>query len=596
MKNLVKCLFSDFNIFSKLLIESYKISDKTITIQKKRENIGSKGSLPVKKLTLAEKRKKIAERKKKKGKSFGAKDIGPSRADINKLLLHYKSADFVKAEELALAITEQFPGHQFGWKILGMIWSQIGRKDAALDATQKSVKLAPQDAEAHNNLGNIFEKFGRLEEAEISYRKAVALKSDYAEAYYNLGSALSGLGKLEEAETSYSKAVLFKSNFPEAHNNLGGVLEELGKFEEAEASYIKAIELNTEYAEAHSNLGMRLIAKGEYDSALQCFSQSSELMRGINNCNPDSFEAFGTTSKAKLDHDIEQFEYLVSEGFETELFTRLASLYRRVGSEISWPSETEVITLGEEHQGLLRSNYNLLLHRLECNRVNESALNKFLDTEKIIEDYYRHEYGLTYFDNFLSPQALQSLQKFLLGSTIWFNVKKGGYLGAYLNEGLASPLILQIADELKKKFPEIIKEYPLNHVWAYKYDSRANKKKSSLGGISVHADFAAVNVNFWITPSAANLDPTSGGLVVYNAEAPIDWDVSAYNNYEKNKETIDSELKKNGGKKSIVPYKGNRVVLFNSNLLHETDRYTFMEGYQNRRINITMLFGNREYR
>lgn len=36
----------------------------------------------------------------------------------------------------------------------------------------------------------------------------------------------------------------------------------------------------------------------------------------------------------------------------------------------------------------------------------------------------------------------------------------------------------------------------------------------------VHADDARVNLNFWVTPDDANLDPTSGGLVVYPKEPP----------------------------------------------------------------------------
>ena len=48
-----------------------------------------------------------------------------------------------------------------------------------------------------------------------------------------------------------------------------------------------------------------------------------------------------------------------------------------------------------------------------------------------------------------------------------------------------------------------------------------------------------------------------------------------------------------GSGKMLVPYNENRVVLFNSDLFHETDRLEFKPGYENRRINITMLFGNR---
>ena len=32
-------------------------------------------------------------------------------------------------------------------------------------------------------------------------------------------------------------------------------------------------------------------------------------------------------------------------------------------------------------------------------------------------------------------------------------------------------------------------------------------------GIVAHADQAKVNVNFWLTPDEANLDPTNGRLV-----------------------------------------------------------------------------------
>jgi hypothetical protein len=38
----------------------------------------------------------------------------------------------------------------------------------------------------------------------------------------------------------------------------------------------------------------------------------------------------------------------------------------------------------------------------------------------------------------------------------------------------------------------------------FKYDS-------SLKGINIHADFAAVNINFWITPNEANLDRAGPG-------------------------------------------------------------------------------------
>ena len=100
----------------------------------------------------------------------------------------------------------------------------------------------------------------------------------------------------------------------------------------------------------------------------------------------------------------------------------------------------------------------------------------------------------------------------------------------------------------------------------------------------------AVNVNFCITPNSANLDPASGGLVVYNVEAPLEWDFKAYNT---NQTRIRDYIAEHNYGEVVVPHNENRMVLFNSNLFHETDKISFKPGYENRRINVTMLFGYR---
>ena len=101
---------------------------------------------------------------------------------------------------------------------------------------------------------------------------------------------------------------------------------------------------------------------------------------------------------------------------------------------------------------------------------------------------------------------------------------------------------------------------------------------------------ATVNVNFWITPDTANLNSKNGGLVVYKEEAPLNWSFKIYNGEPKR---IRKFLAEHDSGKMVVPYAENRVVMFNSNLFHETDIFKFKPGYENRRINVTMLFGDR---
>ena len=90
----------------------------------------------------------------------------PHQSELKSLLEHYQNGRYEDAEKLALILTNKFRTHPFGWKMLGAVLNQTGRISEGLIACQKSVTLAPENAEAHNNLGNTLRKLGRLEEAE----------------------------------------------------------------------------------------------------------------------------------------------------------------------------------------------------------------------------------------------------------------------------------------------------------------------------------------------------------------------------------------------------------------------------------------------
>ena len=139
----------------------------------------------------------------------------PSQQQLNSLLEHYQNGGLDDAEKLAVFITNEFPKHQFAWKVLGAVLGQTGRKSEAVDANQTAVALSPQDAIAHYNLGITLQELGRLDDAEASYKQAIALKPDYAEAYSNLGVTIKELGRLEEAASSYTKASFLQPKNPQ---------------------------------------------------------------------------------------------------------------------------------------------------------------------------------------------------------------------------------------------------------------------------------------------------------------------------------------------------------------------------------------------
>ena len=82
-------------------------------------------------------------------------------------------------------------------------------------------------------------------------------------------------------------------------------------------------------------------------------------------------------------------------------------------------------------------------------------------------------------------------------------------------------------------------------------------------------------------------------MVVYKQEPEIGTPRHLYNNEAMNHTALKEDLEAAGG--SIhIPYKQNRMVLFKSNLWHSTATMHFKRGYLKRRINLTLLFGQRE--
>jgi predicted TPR repeat methyltransferase len=230
-------------------------------------------------LSLTQERKKVSEKKEKKKNSSSNQTNpnqvrSPSQMEVSSLLEHFQKGRYDLAENLAKKLTQQYPNHQFSWKVLGAVYGQTGKLKESLIANQRTVAISPNDAEANYNLSVTLQQLGRLEDAEISYKKAIAIKPEYAEAYSNLGNTLKELGRLEDAVASYSQALAIKPEYAEAHSNLGNTLKELGRLEDAEISYKKAIALKPDLTEAHSNLGNTLKELGRLEDAVASYSQA----------------------------------------------------------------------------------------------------------------------------------------------------------------------------------------------------------------------------------------------------------------------------------------------------------------------------------
>ena len=499
-----------------------------------------------------------------------------------------RPADAVAWLRKALAIR---PDHGPALFEFGRALLDLGRAEEAVEVLKQAVAADEGSASAQSDLGNALRESGALEEAEASLRRAIELDPQHAVAHANLGNVLQDLYRVEEAEAVYRQAIALDPEHAAAHANLGNALKRLGRENEAIASLERALALKPDRATYRANLGMVHAARGDAPAALACFGDAATLRHG-SPLAPDVLTQRREERPAvpvapfKLQHDAEQIRWLCGEGRIDASFERVAEAYEKILAALPAAAPPEApVALEAPDWRRIAAAYNRPLHLPEAPAVAAAAVNPDLDASAIEAAYQESAPNLVVVDDFLTQDALDRLWRFCLDATVWYQVKRG-YLGAYLVDGFATALALQIADELRSCLPGIFRSHRLEQLWAYKYDSR-------LQGIATHADFAAVNVNFWVTPDEANRNPDSGGLVIHKAHAPSDW---AFRTYNADSARMAKFLADAGDEPVTVPYRRNRVVIFDSDLFHHTDDLDFHPGYENRRINVTMLFGDRSER
>ena len=176
--------------------------------------------------------------------------------------------------EQSLLIDSSIPD---AYNNLGNIYLAKGALDKAISYYQKALQLNPNLAISHYNLGIIFQEKGQLDEAIKYYHKSLRLDPNYIRAYTNLGNALQEKGLFDEAIGSYLQALQHKPASAETYNNLGNALQEKGLFDEAIGSYLQALQIKPDSAETYNNLGNALQEKGLFDKALSCFLQALQI-------------------------------------------------------------------------------------------------------------------------------------------------------------------------------------------------------------------------------------------------------------------------------------------------------------------------------
>jgi hypothetical protein len=353
----------------------------------------------------------------------------------------------------------------------------------------------------------------------------------------------------------------------------------LGELSEAKESALKAVEADPRDQAARVLLARVRAALDEREPALADFRAALELaqpQKAPANGGPIAVPAHQAL------HNLEQLIYLeqvdnLAPGTLLPAPASLREVAQRKLNEVLDGAGNEIpaIPLGGQY-GRIVADPPLVMHD---EPLPDLCLTQ-RDWSDVVQAFSGKGKGIACVDDLLTPQALGQLQRFCLRSTVWRRPYPPGYIGANPETGFFSPLLLQIATELRQAMPGLLGGHHLSYWWSFVCQHQRP-------GTDIHADQSDISLNFWITPDRANLQPGSGGLDVWDVAAPDTWTFDDYNRGERD---IRAFLRQEGAQQTSYAYAENRGLVFRGSIFHQTAATRFADGFENRRRNVTMLF------
>lgn len=274
---------------------------------------------------------------------------------------------------------------------------------------------------------------------------------------------------------------------------------------------------------------------------------------------------------AKINHDIEQLHYLESLGKSEPGNGQLIKNLQQI-KELIQQSKKDSVSLTDTVSELVGFNHFTPKITNRPGRKTFPVLNSNLTITK--------KSSVTIVDDFLDLRALEELRNFCLESKFWNQTRP---FQTYLltDNNFHCGLLTQIEEEMRLKFAPLIDNKKLATCWGIKYNYQEL-------GVPAHADNGDLNANFWISPDSCNLDKSTGGMTIFELKPKSTWQWPLQiDNAE-----IEEYIKQESPEEIHVPYKANRLVMFNSKQFHKTCPVNFGPGYADRRINITYVFRN----
>jgi tetratricopeptide (TPR) repeat protein len=315
---------------------------------------------------------------------------------------HHQAGRLREADTIYRKILEADPNNPHALHLTGLLASQVGQTDVAVEYIGRAIALNPTAAHYYSNLGAAHATAGRAQQALEAFDRAILLQPDLADAHENkgmtllrlkhfdpaieslqtalrarpndfrildhLGSALSQAGRQEEAVQMLRRALAIRSDYAPTHHNLGNALLRLNRTDEAIAEFRAALALRPDYPEVMCTLGGLLCQRGQVDEAIS-------MTRRALNSQPNSTGLHFNLGRAlhlqnRLQESADELRKVLA------LDPRFAMAYNELGNVMldmkSRDAAIEIFTQSLQIEDSVEVRYNLATALFESGKFSEA--------------------------------------------------------------------------------------------------------------------------------------------------------------------------------------------------------------------------------
>lgn len=190
---------------------------------------------------------------------------------------HHRAGRLGEAEKLYEQVLERDPRHAEALHLLGLLHSERGSHERALELGRRSIVEKPDRAAFHRSLGETLRRAGRLDEAIASYDAALARAPGEPRYFHERAILLEETGRLEDAVAGYRSALEVEPENAATWADLAGALRRLARDDEAEPAIENALARNPDQPDLHYNLGNLRRAASRVRPAIASYLRALEL-------------------------------------------------------------------------------------------------------------------------------------------------------------------------------------------------------------------------------------------------------------------------------------------------------------------------------